>query len=75
MRREGEETHPLLGFLHWWREQGGACAVSFDTSLYARVALQHKHGYWEHGQEMPLYIERGTTLRPRWYWQQRVWEY
>lgn len=61
--------------MHWWREYGCARAVSFATSLYARslrrlhaarVALQQKHGDWERGQEMPLYIERGTTLRPRW---------
>jgi hypothetical protein len=69
---------------YWWREHGFAVEVTFDTSPYSRsvqrlqaalVELDQKNACWDCGQDMPLRIERGPTLRPRRDWRQRIWEY
>lgn len=72
------------GGREWWRKHGFALEVTFNTSPRSRsmqslhaalYALKSKHVYWNSGPDMPLQIERGTSLHPTWNWQQRVWEY
>lgn len=68
----------------WWNKNGFALKLTFDTSpesrsmhlLNAALERMKQTGQsWDSGPEMPLHIERGTSLRTRRGWRPRVWEY
>ena len=68
----------------WWQRNGFALKLTFDSSPESRSMhllnaalerMRQKGQSWDSGPEMPLRIERGTSLSTRHDWQPRIWKY